>query len=119
VFGRDPVAMAELQRSEEEPSLCDLVQKWLERTPGLEEGPSNFWTQYRDTVDRIIEEQRLEAEAAENPVLKNHMLGDVQKKKRTLQFHLRCGHPQRSGSTRRTSIQSQSPPRGYHDHLLP
>jgi len=81
VFGRDPVAMAELQRSEEEPSLCDLVQKWLERTPGLEEGPSNFWTQYRDTVDRIIEEQRLEAEAAENPVLKNHMLGDVQKKK--------------------------------------
>lgn len=65
VFGRDPVAMAELQRSEEEPSLCDLVQKWLERTPGLEDGPSNFWAQYRDTVDRIIEEQRLEAEAIE------------------------------------------------------
>jgi len=81
VFGRDPVAMAELQRSEEEPSLCDLVQKWLERTPGLEDGPSNFWAQYRDTVDRIIEEQRLEAEAAEDVVLKNHMLSDVQKKK--------------------------------------
>jgi len=81
VFGRDPVAMAELQRSEEEPSLCDLVQKWLERTPGLEEGPSNFWTQYRDTVSRIIEEQRLEAEEAEDDVLKSHLLSDVQKKR--------------------------------------
>lgn len=81
VFGRNPEAMAQLQRSEEEPSLCDLVQKWLERTPGLEEGADNFWSQYQATVDRIIEQQRIQAEEAEDEVLKNHLLNDVQKKK--------------------------------------
>lgn len=63
VFGNDAAAMAELQRSEEEPSLCELVQKWLERTPGLEEEHSyNFWPQYQRTVESLIREQQREAE---------------------------------------------------------
>jgi tryptophan 2,3-dioxygenase len=81
VFGHDPSAMAELQRSEEEPSLCELVQKWLERTPGLEEGSFNFWSQYKRTVDGLIDEQKREAEASEDPVLKAHLLAECQKKK--------------------------------------
>lgn len=63
VFGNDTDAMAELQRSEEEPSLCELVQRWLERTPGLEEEYSyNFWPQYQRTVESLIAEQQREAE---------------------------------------------------------
>ena len=36
VFGRDPKAIEAIKRSEEEPSLSCLVQRWLARTPGLE-----------------------------------------------------------------------------------
>jgi len=62
VFGSDKGALAELQRSESEPSLCDLVQRWLERTPGLEEHSFNFWLQYQRTVDALISDQQREAE---------------------------------------------------------
>lgn len=81
VFGNDAVALNELQRSEEEPSLCELVQRWLERTPGLEENSFNFWAQYRRVVDAMIQEQQNEAEAAEDPVLRAHMLSDTQKRR--------------------------------------
>ncbi|KAK3929882.1 Tryptophan 2,3-dioxygenase [Frankliniella fusca] len=42
VFGDDPSAVEAISRSEEEPSLAQLVQRWLERTPGLEAGPDGF-----------------------------------------------------------------------------
>lgn len=65
VFGNDKAAMIELERSESEPSLCELVQKWLERTPGLDEDhPSNFWTQYQETVEALIRDQQKEAEVS-------------------------------------------------------
>lgn len=82
VFGNDPVALAELQRSEEEPSLCDLVQRWLERTPGLEEEHNfNFWPQYERTVNSLIKEQQCEAETNPDEALKVHLLNECQKKK--------------------------------------
>ncbi|KAK4014616.1 tryptophan 2,3-dioxygenase [Daphnia magna] len=82
VFGNDPTAVVELQRSEEEPSLCELVQRWLERTPGLdEEHPSNFWSQYQEAVDSLIREQQNEAEATKDETLKGHLLNECQKKK--------------------------------------
>ncbi|KAH0818543.1 hypothetical protein GEV33_004248 [Tenebrio molitor] len=36
VFGHDSQAISEIEKSEQQPSLTDLVQRWLERTPGLE-----------------------------------------------------------------------------------
>lgn len=81
VFGNDVVALTELQRSEEEPSLCELVQRWLERTPGLEEDSFNFWVQYRRVVDAMIDEQQSEAEATADPVFKAHLLSECQKKR--------------------------------------
>ena len=62
VFGSDPEALVQIRRSEEEPSLSELVQKWLERTPGLEEDSFNFWGRYKKTVDDLIENQRQEAQ---------------------------------------------------------
>lgn len=50
VFGDDANAVEKIIDSETEPSLCDLVQKWLERTPGLEEDGFNFWKKFQDNV---------------------------------------------------------------------
>ena len=70
-----------LRRSEEEPSLCELVQRWLERTPGLEENSYNFWARYQKSVGGILEGQKCEAEASENADLKAHLLNEYHKKK--------------------------------------
>lgn len=46
-----------LSKSEEDPSLCCLVQKWLERTPGLEEDGFNFWDKFQDAVNLLLKER--------------------------------------------------------------
>lgn len=62
VFGRDPQAVEAIKRSEEEPSLSHLVQKWLARTPGLEKDDFDFWGKYKRAVTKMLEEQRDQAE---------------------------------------------------------
>ncbi|KAF5283695.1 hypothetical protein FQA39_LY17243 [Lamprigera yunnana] len=57
VFGGDNDAMNMIERSETEPSLCAIVEKWLERTPGLESTSFNFWTKYQNVVNRLLEQQ--------------------------------------------------------------
>ncbi|KAJ8668711.1 hypothetical protein QAD02_010374 [Eretmocerus hayati] len=58
VFGRDALAMRAIRQSESEPSLSQLVQKWLARTPGLQTTDFDFWGKYRRAVDAWIAEQR-------------------------------------------------------------
>lgn len=55
-FGRDEAAIDAIKDSEQEPSLSDLVQRWLERTPGLELNGFNFWGKYRRAVELQIKE---------------------------------------------------------------
>jgi len=64
VFGSDPQALEAIARSETEPSLAELVQRWLERTPGLEAdaGGFNFWGKYTNAVDMLLENQRKDAQ---------------------------------------------------------
>lgn len=50
-------AMTALETSEKEPSLTDLVQSWLERTPGLELEGFNFWGKYQKAVNVLLEDQ--------------------------------------------------------------
>jgi len=64
VFGHDPKALEQLEASEEEPSLCTLIQRWLERTPGLEADGFNFWNQYKEITSRLLKEQLYEAEVS-------------------------------------------------------
>ncbi|CAL1275034.1 unnamed protein product [Larinioides sclopetarius] len=52
---KDPKAIETVLQSEKDPSLCDLVQKWLERTPGLETNSFNFWKKFEDAVHHQIE----------------------------------------------------------------
>lgn len=57
----------DLSRSEGEPSLFDLVERWLERTPFLELPGFQFWEQYAAAVSRMLEADR--ATIASNPTL--------------------------------------------------
>ena len=43
---------------EREPSLFDRIEKWLERTPFLEFGDFDFWSEYRGAVGRMLEADR-------------------------------------------------------------
>lgn len=56
-FGDNPDATNLIGESEEEPSVLDLVQAWLERTPGLEEDGFNFWKKFEDSVYQFLDDQ--------------------------------------------------------------
>jgi tryptophan 2,3-dioxygenase len=56
-----------LEASEKEPSLFDVLERWLERTPFLEFGDFDFWREYRKAVDRMLARDRESVER--NPTL--------------------------------------------------
>ena len=62
VFGNDPEAIKAIENSEIEPPLAQLVQRWLERTPGLEADGFNFWGKYKQAVEDLLSKQRKSAE---------------------------------------------------------
>jgi tryptophan 2,3-dioxygenase len=48
----------ELERSEHEPTLMDVLDAWLARTPFLRFEGFDFWAAYRDAVDQMIARDR-------------------------------------------------------------
>lgn len=58
VFGGDQEAMKLIEKSESEPSLSLIVQRWLERTPGLEAKGFDFWGKFRRSVEKLLDEQK-------------------------------------------------------------
>lgn len=66
VFGTEPEAIEAIVKSEQDPSLSDLVQRWLERTPGLEMDGFNFWGKFKDSVDALLNDK--EEQAKKEPV---------------------------------------------------
>jgi tryptophan 2,3-dioxygenase len=58
---------ARVEASEREPSLFDLIEGWLERTPFLEFGDFDFWREYRRAVDAMLANDR--ASIRNNPTL--------------------------------------------------
>lgn len=61
VFASDPQAVEKLAATESEPSLADMVQKWLERTPGLEVDGFNFWGKFQESVEKLLSDQEASA----------------------------------------------------------
>lgn len=61
VFGTDENACKSLEKSETDPSLSDLVQKWLERTPGLEEDGFNFWGKFKESTEKLLNDREQSA----------------------------------------------------------
>lgn len=53
---RDEDSAADIGRSFSEPSLCDLLIKWLERTPGLSEG-FRFLERYSEAVRKYLADE--------------------------------------------------------------
>ena len=64
-FRRDD--RSRLEASEKEPSLFDLLERWLERTPFLSFGAFDFWREYRRAVGRMLSADR--ASIRHNPTL--------------------------------------------------
>lgn len=54
---KDDEAVKRIIESETEPSLFELVEKWLQRTPGLDVASFNFWPKYCYSVGRFLEEK--------------------------------------------------------------
>ncbi|XP_012261535.1 tryptophan 2,3-dioxygenase [Athalia rosae] len=77
VFGRDPEAMRALGDAESEPSLSCLVQRWLERTPGLEPHNFDFWGKYTRVVEEMLAEQEAQAKKEKKEQVRKHRLADV------------------------------------------
>lgn len=61
VFAHDPESSSLISKSETEPSLCELVQQWLERTPGLEVNGFDFWGKFKDSVNHLLTEKETQA----------------------------------------------------------
>ncbi|XP_045206655.2 tryptophan 2,3-dioxygenase-like [Mercenaria mercenaria] len=57
----DPVSIAQLDNSTGSPSLFQLVESWLERTPGLDRSEFHFWERYRKSVNKWIDDCWLKA----------------------------------------------------------
>lgn len=66
VFKDEENALDKIKKSEDEPSLSDLVQKWLERTPGLELDGFNFWGKFKDSVEQLLKDK--EDQANKEPI---------------------------------------------------
>jgi tryptophan 2,3-dioxygenase len=63
-FSEDDRRLVELY--EGEPSLFDLVEKWLERTPFLDQGGFDFWKAYQEAVHQRIQGDRAFVESNPN-----------------------------------------------------
>jgi tryptophan 2,3-dioxygenase len=54
----DPDDRETVEQVEQEPSLFDLIERWLERTPFLDHGDFSFWEAYREAVHTRIQSDR-------------------------------------------------------------
>lgn len=49
-----PEQQSKIKQLLEGPSLFDRLEKWLERTPFLKDGDFEFWSSYRETVEKLL-----------------------------------------------------------------
>lgn len=55
---KDSKCIEAIRKSEREPSLFQLIERWLERTPGLEEDGFNFLAKYEAAVCNMLDLER-------------------------------------------------------------
>eukprot|EP00112_Aurelia_sp_Birch-Aquarium-sp1_P019914 Seg5021.1 transcript_id=Seg5021.1/GoldUCD/mRNA.D3Y31 product="Tryptophan 2 3-dioxygenase" protein_id=Seg5021.1/GoldUCD/D3Y31 len=72
-----------IQESETSPSLFEVVEKWLERTPGLENGGFNFWEKFTKSFEHWMEDRKKAIELEEDKRVQEIMLLDVRKLEET------------------------------------
>jgi tryptophan 2,3-dioxygenase len=74
-----PEQQEEMKKIMTRPTLFELIEKWLERTPFLQTQTFSFWQSYQKAVQDL-------AEADKKVVQMNPRLSDEEKKKNTLQI---------------------------------
>ncbi|KAJ8399261.1 hypothetical protein AAFF_G00412990 [Aldrovandia affinis] len=70
-----------LLRSETEPTLLQLVEKWLERTPGLETDGFNFWGKLEANIEAGFKIETEKLEQKQQSEIKEEMMEDLSKQK--------------------------------------
>ncbi|XP_066574094.1 tryptophan 2,3-dioxygenase isoform X2 [Amia ocellicauda] len=70
-----------LLKSEQEPTLLQLVEKWLERTPGLEEEGFNFWGKLQKTIEAGLRQEAERVQKADDSEVKEEMLAELSKQR--------------------------------------
>ncbi|KQK74820.1 tryptophan 2,3-dioxygenase [Amazona aestiva] len=73
-----------LLQSEQEPTLLQLVEAWLERTPGLDAEGFDFWGQFEVNVVKGLEEEFALLQAKPESEEKDDELSEFQKQKDVL-----------------------------------
>ncbi|XP_068043323.1 tryptophan 2,3-dioxygenase [Anomalospiza imberbis] len=73
-----------LLQSEQEPTLLQLVEAWLERTPGLDSEEFDFWGQFEENVLKGLEEEFSLIQAKAESEEKDDLLSEFQKQKDVL-----------------------------------
>ncbi|XP_066287545.1 tryptophan 2,3-dioxygenase-like isoform X2 [Branchiostoma lanceolatum] len=81
VFKTHPQYVQMLEDSETEESLMVLVQRWLERTPGLEEDGFNFWGKFKASVMDMLGDELQEADSEEDPMIKEDKMAQYKKQR--------------------------------------
>jgi len=75
VFESQPEQASQIDQSEAEASLAEVVAAWLERTPGLETENFDFWKEFMGACHRWFTEETEEAEK-EPDVLKREKMSE-------------------------------------------
>ncbi|XP_027491382.1 tryptophan 2,3-dioxygenase [Corapipo altera] len=73
-----------LLKSEQEPTLLQLVEAWLERTPGLEAEGFDFWGQFEVNILKGLEEEFALIQAKTESEEKDDLLSEFQKQRDVL-----------------------------------
>ncbi|XP_060102588.1 tryptophan 2,3-dioxygenase [Heteronotia binoei] len=73
-----------LLKSEQELTLLQLVEAWLERTPGLEPEGFNFWGKFEMNVLKGLEEEFAMVQAKDDSEEKEDQMAELKKQKEVL-----------------------------------
>uniref|UniRef100_A0A671PP28 tryptophan 2,3-dioxygenase n=1 Tax=Sinocyclocheilus anshuiensis TaxID=1608454 RepID=A0A671PP28_9TELE len=70
-----------LLHSEQEPMLLQLVEQWLERTPGLEEDGFNFWGKLETNIFEGLRREKEQIEQKPASEMKEEMMAELIKQR--------------------------------------
>jgi len=70
-----------LKDSETEDALVDCVERWLERTPGIDVAGFNFWGKFQDAVDKMLSEEKACIDAMAEGIEKEEAGKDLEKRR--------------------------------------
>ncbi|XP_040563783.1 tryptophan 2,3-dioxygenase [Lepeophtheirus salmonis] len=81
VFDYNPEYKKELQDVETSDTLSSTIQKWLERTPGLEKDEFDFMNKYKETVNEILKSEKDSIDKMSNASRKKYSVSSFETRK--------------------------------------